>query len=331
MAQAEYDIWVLTRGKRPLPDGVHALTADRNDAEAFLRAIFSSTEHAVCSSEDHTLCASETFHSSSVTDSCSNAADQDSSSIHPRWNVVFDCICMNEAHAKQDLEVLSRFTDRLVVISTDSVYDPAHKQTPQTEEGIFIEESGAPEECSYAGNKRRMEHVFLDSFEQASSTLRTTIFRPGHIYGPGFLLGCFPEHSRQESLPDLIVRGETLSLVGGGIYLTQPIFVDDLAQAMLDCVDCPDTYNEIFCIGGPEAVENRCYYEIIGKILDTPVRIKEIPLTGYVEAHPEYAGHLCHRIYDLGKLKKAGVPLPSTSLGKGLRKHLQSILNNKRH
>ena len=29
MAQAEYDVWVLTRGKRPLPDGVHPLTADR--------------------------------------------------------------------------------------------------------------------------------------------------------------------------------------------------------------------------------------------------------------------------------------------------------------
>lgn len=136
---------------------------------------------------------------------------------------------MNELHAKQDLEILSKFTDRLVVISTDSVYDPAHKRTPQTEDGI---------------------------------------------------------------------------------YLTQPIFVDDLAQAMLDCVDCPDTFNQIFCVGGPEAVENRRYYEIIGEILGSPVCICEVPLTGYVEAHPEYAGHLCHRIYDLSKLKRQVFPCP---------------------
>ncbi len=291
MAQKEYDVWVLTRGKRPLPDGVHPLTADRNDPAAFLNAL----QHA-------------------------EGALQSAN-----WDVVFDCICMNEVHAKQDLEVLSRFTSRLVVISTDSVYDPAHKRTPQTEEGIFIEESGLPEECSYAGNKRRMEHVFLNAFEPSPSSLRTTIFRPGHIYGPGFLLGCFPEHSRQESLPELIARGESLRLVGGGIYLTQPIFVDDLAQAMLDCVDCPDTFNQIFCIGGPEAVENRRYYEIIGEVLASPVRICEVPLTGYVEAHPEYAGHLCHRIYDLSKLKKAGVSLPSTSLEEGLKKHLQYL------
>jgi len=291
MAQKEYDVWVLTRGKRPIPNGVHPLTADRNDPAAFLHALL----------EEH----------------CDSAS--------ARWDVVFDCICMNEAHAKQDLKVLPEFTDRLVVISTDSVYDPAHKQTPQTEEGIFIEEDGTPEECSYAGNKRRMEHVFLASFEKPSNTLRTTIFRPGHIYGPGFLLGCFPEHSRQESLPELIARGEPLHLVGSGIYLTQPIFVDDLAQAMLDCVDCSDTFNQIFCIGGPKAVENRRYYEIIGELLGTPVRIEEIPLSGYVEAHLEYAGHLCHRIYDLSKLKKAGVPLPSTTLEEGLRMHLQSL------
>ena len=290
MAQAEYDVWVLTRGKRPLSDGVHPLTADRNDPAAFFHAL----QSADCPTRPH-------------------------------WDVVFDCICMNELHAKQDLEVLPEFTNRLVVISTDSVYDPAHKRTPQAEDGIFIEETGSPENCSYAGNKRRMEHVFLDSFEQSFGTLHTTIFRPGHIYGPGFLLGCFPEHSRQEHLPELIARGETLHLVGGGIYLTQPIFVDDLAQAMLDCVHCPDTFNQIFYIGGPEAVENRRYYEIIGEILGVNVHIREIPLTGYVEAHPEYAGHLCHRIYDLSKLKKAGVPLPSTSLEEGLREHLRCV------
>ena len=132
MAQAEYDVWVLTRGKRPLSDGVHPLTADRNDPAAFFHAL----QSADCPTRPH-------------------------------WDVVFDCICMNELHAKQDLEVLPEFTNRLVVISTDSVYDPAHKRTPQAEDGIFIEETGSPENCSYAGNKRRMEHVFLDSFEQS--------------------------------------------------------------------------------------------------------------------------------------------------------------------
>ena len=283
LAKEQYDVWTLTRGKRPLPEGVIPITADRDDPVGFQEVVLGQNIH---------------------------------------WDVVFDCICMNELHAKQDIQILSKVTDRLVVISTDSVYEPAKKRTPQNEQGIFIEEEGTPSECSYAGNKRKMEHAFLDYFKESEGNLNVTIYRPGHIYGPGFLLGCFPEHSRQENLVQLIQNGKPLRLVGGGIYLTQPIFVDDLANAMLGCVDKERTFNEIFCIGGPEAVENKRYYEIIGELLGNTVSVEEVPLTGYAEAHPEFAGHLCHRIYDLSKLKEAGVPLPVTSLREGMKQTL---------
>ncbi|MBP3618039.1 MAG: NAD-dependent epimerase/dehydratase family protein [Lachnospiraceae bacterium] len=284
LAKKEYEVWTLTRGKRPLPEGVTPILADREDTAGFQAAVFGQ---------------------------------------NIRWDVVFDCICMNELHAEQDLQVLSKVTGRLVVISTDSVYDPSKKHTPQNEQGIFIEEQGTPSACSYAGNKRKMEHVFLNYFNDSTGNLQVTLFRPGHIYGPGFLLGCFPEHSRQENLVEIIRNKEPLRLVVGGIYLTQPIFVDDLAHAMLNCVEKEKTYNEIFCIGGPEAVENKRYYEIIGELLGKSITVTEVPLTSYVEAHPGYAGHLCHRIYDLSKLKEAGVSLPSTTLYDGMKKTLK--------
>lgn len=75
--------------------------------------------------------------------------------------------------------------------------------------------------------------------------------------------------------------------------------------------------------GGPEAVENKRYYEIIGELLGTTVTVAEVPLTGYVTAHPEFAGHLCHRIYDLSKLRDTGVPLPSTTLYDGMKQTLK--------
>lgn len=284
LAKDEYEVWAVTRGQRPLGDGIHLLKADRNDTENFKKTILEADTN---------------------------------------WDIVFDCICMNEKHALQDLNVFPGITKRLVVISTDSVYDPLRKDTPQKEDGYFIEEEGEPETLTYAGNKRRMEHIFINNF--GSTTLAVTLFRPGHIYGPGFLIGCYPEHSRQKELPQLILDKEPISLVGGGIYLTQPIFVDDLANAMLDCTDKQGTYNRIFCIGGPKAVENRRYYEIIGQLLDRELNIKEIPLAGYLEEHPEYSGHLCHRIYDLSALRDAGVRLPDTSLETGLKIHLNSL------
>jgi nucleoside-diphosphate-sugar epimerase len=297
LAKETYEVWVLTRGNRPIGEGITPILSDRNDKEAFRAAILNA----------------------GVT-----------------WDVVFDCICMNADHAKQDLDILPLVSSRLIVISTDSVYDPSRKMTPQKEEGYFMEE--ADDSQSYAVNKRKMEKVFLDYFEKTKTesvvavskhtptkNLSVTIFRPGHIYGPGFLLGCYPEHSRQIPLPDLIQNGEPLSLVAGGIYLTQPIFVSDLADTMLNCVDKEASFNEFFCIGGPDAVENRIYYEILGDLLEKPVTIRQLPLTGYVKKHPEYAGHLCHRIYDLSKLEAANVKLPSTPLKQGLCVHLESL------
>ena len=293
-AKEKYEVWALTRGNRPVGEGITQLLADRNDKESFRSAILNA----------------------GVT-----------------WDVVFDCICMNADHAKQDLDVLSKVSSRLIVISTDSVYDPTHKMTPQKEDGYFMEEDDDSHNQSYAVNKRKMERVFLDYFAKLktysvvsnSKHLSITIFRPGHIYGPGFLLGCYPEHSRQATLPDLIQSGQPLSLVAGGIYLTQPIFVEDLVDSMLDCVNKEASFNEIFCIGGPDTVESRIYYEILGNLLGKPVTIQEIPLTGYVKKHPEYAAHLCHRIYDLSKLEEANVKLPSTPLKLGLRIHLESL------
>lgn len=282
----EYMVWALTRGNRPLPEGVIPIVADRNDLE----------------NAQKQLLAQDT-----------------------RWDVIFDCICMNSEQAKWDIEFLSKVSKRIVVVSTDSVYDPNHKRTPQSEEGIFIEENGTNAEVSYGCNKRRMEVVFEEEMKKDNPKIDITIFRPGHIYGPGFLLGCFPENSRQANLPELILRGENVRLVGLGTYLIHPIYVDDLARVMVDCVSNCKSFGQIFCIGGPESVENREYYECIAKALGVPLNIDEIPLKGYVDAHPEYAGHLNHRIYDLKKLSDTGIKLPDTHIQEGINMHLKSL------
>jgi nucleoside-diphosphate-sugar epimerase len=282
LQKEKVQVWALTRGNRPLPVGVHALVADRNDKLQFESVILNT---------------------------------------NMKFDAVFDCICMNETHAEQDLGVLSKVTSRLLVISTDSVYDGRFKRTPQTEEGMFIENPG-----SYAGDKRAMEKVFLRYFaEKTEKNLTVTIFRPAHIYGPGFLLGCYPEHSRQWDLANYIRSGGELRLVADGIYLIQPIFVDDLANTMIDAVENLATENEIFCVGGPEAIENRCYYELLADLLGVEAKIREVPLTGYLTAHPEFSGHLCHRIYDLTKLRNTGIKMPSIYLKDGLKCQLEAI------
>lgn len=285
MAQKYYDeIWVLTRGNRKVEDKKYIhLRADRNDSEKFQKVFL---EAGIA------------------------------------WDAVFDCICMNEAHARQDLEVIGRITNRLVVISTDSVYASEDKKILQNEQGTFVNEIKSDTVIpQYARNKRKMEMVFEEYFkkqELEEKKLQITLFRPGHIFGPRFLFGCFPMASRQEKLLETINEEGKIWLVGGGHYLIHPIYAGDLARVMLDCVNNEKTYQEIFCIGGPEIVENRKYYEVLGEILRVPLEIQEIPLTGFLEKYPDYYGNLCHRAYDLTKLRETGIRMPDTTLRNGL-------------
>lgn len=147
-----------------------------------------------------------------------------------RWDAVIDCICFDGDQARADVDVVGKFTSRFVVISTDSVYHPAAKRVLQDEAGSrYLTDGG------YGAKKREMEEVFLASPE----TVRWTLLRPGHIFGPGSKLGCFPEQSRQADLIDHMRAGRPLRLVGGGNYLIHPTYVGNLARVLLDCAECP--------------------------------------------------------------------------------------------
>lgn len=262
-----HEVWCVTRGNRPIPEGVHALTCDAHDPAA-LRAALASAQL--------------------------------------QWDAALDCICRDAASASVDLSVLPAFTNRLLVISTDSVYHPAYKRVPQDETGVYLHDGG------YGSSKRQMEEVFLDAAAHSESPFAWTIFRPGHIFGAGSQVGCFPEHSRQPDLIARMKRGEPLRLVGGGKFLIHPIYVDDLCRVLLESIPVSTAFNEIFCIGGPDIVSNAAYYILLGEILNVPVSIEEIPLAGYLEAHPQFSGHLCHRAYSLEKLRRTGIALPGT-------------------
>jgi nucleoside-diphosphate-sugar epimerase len=221
------------------------------------------------------------------------------------------------ADAQQDLDLFRERARHLVFISTDFVYDPAHRRFPQGEESEHYLTDG------YGGQKRQGEEVFLRS---ASGPMAWTILRPCHIYGPGSLLGCLPLHSRDAQLLATLQAGEPLQLVGGGHFLQQPIFALDLAQTILSCAGNARSHGQIYLTAGPDAVESRDYYRIIADCLGVPLRVTEISVSDYATAHPDRLSFLCHRIYDLGKLRQHGLHMPATLLTVGLQQHVVSLL-----
>ena len=272
-------VWTVTRGQRPLPDGINPLIVDRSDRQAFKTVIEESGQ---------------------------------------TWDLVVDCIGYEPEDAQQDIAVLGPRCSHMVFISTDFVYDPKYRRFPQDEQGERYLKDG------YGGKKRLCEIEFI---ERAPRDLSWTIVRPGHIYGPGSLLGCLPEHSRDADLIAHLQSGKALKLVGGGYFLQQPIYAPDLAELCLDLAGHRNTFQQVFCTAGPDVIESRTYYEIIAEHVGGKARIEEIPVDPYLADNPDAFMFLCHRFYDLSKLKSTRVKLPATSIRQGLKEHIQSLLS----
>ena len=89
-----HDVWTITSGKRPLPEGVNPIISDRHDYEALT-----------------TIVAGEEI----------------------VWDLVVDCICYDVPDIRQDIELFRHRARQFVFISTDFVYAPTQRTFPQPE------------------------------------------------------------------------------------------------------------------------------------------------------------------------------------------------------
>ena len=239
--------------------------------------------------------------------------------IDMEWDLVVDCIGYEPDDARQDIELFRGRANHLLFISTDFVYSHERRVLPVHEEGTPYQREG------YGGKKRICEEILASA---RPSALRWTILRPTHIYGPGSLLGCLPEHSRDPELPARISADSPLSLVGGGRFLQQPVHVRDLAEICLEIPGRPGTVGQILNVAGPDIVESQEYYRILAESLGRELTIEEIPVAEYLPKHPEQSPLLCHRIYDLTPLRLDGLKVPNTPITEGLAEHVEWLVSS---
>lgn len=229
-----------------------------------------------------------------------------------RWDVAVDCIGFHPDDAVEDLESVIPRCGHLLFISTDFVYDPAQRAFPRHEDTAQFTTEG------YGGDKREAELIFARS----KSAMNWTVVRPCHIYGPGSKLGCLPYHARDDQLISRIENGEPLSLVGGGHFLQQPLFVEDLAKVILALGGIGGSFGQILNVSGPDCIESKEYYRIIASVLNKEVEIRETPVGTALSEHPEWKPFLCHRFYAKERLAGLVAP-PSTSIEAGLRRQVE--------
>lgn len=239
------------------------------------------------------------------------------------WDLVVDSICYDPADMIQDIELFRTRAKQFVFISTDFVYDPVFRSFPQPEEAEHYAGAGTNGSLDYGHKKRLCE---LELVNGDTGNMGWTVLRPCHIYGPTSQLGCLPMHGRDPELIKKLRAGQPLKLVGGGYLLQQPLFVDDLADTILSVVGNKNAIGKTFNIAGPDIIESRQYYQIIADILGIELTVDEIPVKKYLDENPGSRPFICHRIYNLERLRSAGLKLPSMPIRKGLRLHVEGLL-----
>lgn len=109
------------------------------------------------------------------------------------------------------------------------------------------------------------------------SALEWTIVRPTMVYGR-------PGDRNMERLLQLLRRSPIVPLPGGGRRLQQPVHVDDLAWAIANALDRPNTIGQAYDLAGPEPLMLRRLVQEAAEAVGRHPKLLPMPLAPTVVA-----------------------------------------------
>ena len=96
-----------------------------------------------------------------------------------------------------------------------------------------------------------------------------TILRPSVVFGA--------EDNFFNMFARLSVVAPCLPLIGGGKTKFQPVYVGDVAQAVLVCVKASQAQGQVYELGGPDVLTLRCLYEKMFEYTKRPKMLISMP------------------------------------------------------
>ena len=127
----------------------------------------------------------------------------------------------------------------------------------------------APKGASYARTKYRGERAVLEAAPTA------TIMRPSIVFGP--------EDHFFNRFAQMATTMPLLPLIGGGATKFQPVFVGDVADAVVAALGRPEARGHIYELGGPSTYSFRQLMAYITTEIDRPRPLAPLP---FFLAHP---------------------------------------------
>lgn len=133
----------------------------------------------------------------------------------------------------------------------------------------------APKGARYARSKYRGERAVLEAVPTA------TILRPSVVFGPeDAFFNRFAEMARN---PLLHGMGGVMPLIGGGKTKFQPVFVGDVADAVVAAVSKRDAQGRVYELGGPRTYTFKQLMQFVRETTDRAPPMLPLP---FFLAHP---------------------------------------------
>ena len=132
---------------------------------------------------------------------------------------------------------------------------------------IHISAIGADPRSSsaYARSKAAGEQAVRDAFPTA------TILRPSIVFGP--------EDQFFNRFATLAMVSPALPLIGGGLTRFQPVYVGDVADAAVRCLDDPASAGRTYELGGPKVYTFRALMELLLEEIHRKRLLIDIPFS----------------------------------------------------
>jgi uncharacterized protein YbjT (DUF2867 family) len=118
---------------------------------------------------------------------------------------------------------------------------------------------------AYARSKAAGEQAVRDAFPTA------TILRPAIVFGP--------EDQFFNRFAALAMVSPVLPLIGGGLTRFQPVYVGDVADAAVRCIDDPASAGRTYELGGPKVYTFRALMELLLEEIHRKRLLIDIPFS----------------------------------------------------
>jgi nucleoside-diphosphate-sugar epimerase len=177
------------------------------------------------------------------------------------FNCAYDFAGDREEQRRSSLEgarsvgeaVLAEGVGRVVHLSTFSVYAP-------TQDGDLTETTPWPRSKNYYVSIKR-EAEWLVMHMHKAKGLPVVVLQPTLVYGP------FSPHWTVTMAQQL--TSGIVPIVNGGMGYCNPLYIDDLIDAMILAASRPDVLGETFLISGEKPVTWRDFYSAFERIIGT--------------------------------------------------------------